>query len=48
MKPIILLDNTNHVVRCFDTYIQANHYRMMYNRPDWNIKSINNNYSYYT
>lgn len=39
MKPILLLDNTNHVIREFDTYKQANCFRMMNNRPDWSIAS---------
>lgn len=35
MKPILLLDNTNHIIREFDSYKQANQFRMMNNRPDW-------------
>lgn len=39
MKPILLLDNTNHVIREFDTYKQANCFRLANNRPDWSIAS---------
>lgn len=39
MKPILLLDSANHVIREFDTYKQANQFRMMNNRPDWAIAS---------
>ena len=39
MKPILLLDNTNHIIREFDSYKQANQFRMMNNRPDWSIAS---------
>lgn len=45
MKPILLLDRTNQIVRAFDTYKQANQFRMMNNRPDWAITS--RNYSHY-
>ncbi len=41
MKPILLLDSTGHVVRTFDSYRQANQFRMMNNRPDWSISSRN-------
>ena len=34
MKPILLLDNTNQIIREFDSYKQANQFRMMNNRPD--------------
>lgn len=34
MKPILLLDKTNHIIREFDSYKQANN-----NRPDWSIAS---------
>lgn len=39
MKPILLLDNTNNIIREFDTYKQANCFRMKNNRPDWSIAS---------
>lgn len=39
MKPILLLDKTNNIIREFDSYIQANQFRMMNNRPDWSIAS---------
>ena len=39
MKPILLLDSTDHIIQEFDTYKQANHFRMMNNRPDWSIIS---------
>lgn len=39
MKPILLLDSTDHIIQDFDTYKQANHFRMMNNRPDWAITS---------
>lgn len=39
MKPILLLDKTDHVIREFDSYKQANQFRMMNNRPDWAIAS---------
>ena len=39
MKPILLLDNTNHIIRKFDNYKQANQFRMMNNRSDWSISS---------
>lgn len=39
MKPILLLDKTDHVVREFDSYKEANQFRMMNNRPDWAIAS---------
>ena len=41
MKPILLLDSTEHVIKEFDTYKQANQFRMMNNRPDWAIVSKN-------
>lgn len=39
MKQILLLDSTNNIIREFDTYKQANQFRMMNNRPDWSIAS---------
>lgn len=39
MKQILLLDSTNNIIREFDTYKQANQFRMMNNRPDWYIAS---------
>lgn len=39
MKPILLLDNTNHVIREFDTYKQTNCFRLANNRPDWSTAS---------
>ena len=39
MKPILLLDNTNHIIREFDSYKQANQFRMINNRPDQFITS---------
>ena len=51
MKPILLLDSTDHIIQDFDTYKQANHFRMMNNRPDWSIasrKSFWNGCRYYS
>lgn len=45
MRPILLLDRTSHVVREFDTYRQANQFRMMNNRADWTISSRNYSHS---
>ena len=39
MKSILLLDSTNNIIREFDSYKQANQFRMMNNRPDWSITS---------
>lgn len=39
MKQILLLDSTNNIIREFDTYKQANQFRMINNRPDWSIAS---------
>lgn len=39
MKQILLLDSTKHIIREFDSYKQANQFRMMANRPDWSIAS---------
>lgn len=39
MKPILLLDNTNYIIREFDSYKQANQFRMMNNRPNQSIAS---------
>ena len=39
MKSILLLDNTNHIIREFDTYKQANCFRLVNSRPDWSIAS---------
>lgn len=49
MKPILLLDSTDHIIQDFDTYKQANHFRMMNNRPDWNIisKKFQYNHNHY-
>lgn len=51
MKQILLLDSTNNIIREFDTYKQANQFRMMNNRPDWSIASRklfwNGNQKYY-
>ena len=38
MKPILLFDNTNHIIREFDNYKQANQFRIINNRPNWSIK----------
>lgn len=51
MKPILLLDKTNNIIREFDSYKQANQFRMMNNRPDWSIasrKSFWNGCKYYS
>ena len=34
MKLILLLDNTNHIIREFDSYKQANQFKIMNNRLD--------------
>lgn len=39
MKSILLLDNTGHIIRPFESYKQAENFRSMNNRPDWIIKS---------
>ena len=39
MKSILLLNNTNHIIREFDSYKQANQFRIMNNRHDWSIAS---------
>ena len=39
MKPILLLNNTNHIIYEFDSYKQANQFRMINNRSDWSIAS---------
>ena len=38
MKQILLLDSTNNIIREFNSYKQANQFRMMNNRPNWSIK----------
>ena len=40
MTRILLLDNTGHVLRSFYSYREANHFRIMNNRPDWTIKYL--------
>ena len=39
MKQILLLDSTNNIIREFNSYKQANQFRMINNRPDWSITS---------
>ena len=39
MKQVLLLDNTDNIIKSFNDYKSANHYRNMYNRPDWSINS---------
>ena len=39
MKQILLLDSTNNIIREFDSYKQANQFRMINNRSDWSITS---------
>ena len=39
MKPILLLDNINPIIRKFDSYKQDNQFRMMNNRLNWSIAS---------
>ena len=51
MKPILLLDNTNHIIREFDSYKQANQFKMINNKHDWSIASkklFQNDQKYYT
>lgn len=52
MKPILLLDKTNNIICEFDSYKQANQFRMINNRPDWAIASRklfwNNSHRYYS
>ena len=38
MKQFLLLDSTGNIIKPFNDYKSANHYRNMYNRPDWSIK----------
>lgn len=38
MKQVLLLDSTDNIIKSFNNYKSANHYRNMYNRPDWSIK----------
>lgn len=38
MKQVLLLDSTDNIIKLFKNYKSANHYRNMYNRPDWSIK----------
>ena len=38
MKQFLLLDSTDNIIKPFNDYKSANHYRNMYNRPDWYIK----------
>ena len=38
MKQVLLLDSTDNIIKFFNDYKSANHYRNMYNRPDWYIK----------
>ena len=50
MKLILLLDNTNYIIREFDSYKQANQFRMINNRHNWSIASkklFQNNQKYY-
>ena len=39
MKQMLLLDSTNNIIREFDSYKQANQFRIINNRPDWSITS---------
>lgn len=41
------MDSTDHVVREFDSYKQANQFRMMNNRPDWSIASRRTMYNHH-
>ena len=38
MKPILLLDSINNIIREFDSYKQANQFRIINNRLNWSIK----------
>lgn len=52
MKPILLLDSTDSIIKEFDSYKQANQFRMMNNRSDWSIASrklfLNGSHRYYS
>ena len=41
MKQVLLLDSTGNIIKLFNDYKSANHYRNMYNRPDWCITRYN-------
>lgn len=34
---IAVIDNTNHLVRKFNTYKEADNFRIVNNRPDWKL-----------
>ena len=38
-KKFAVIDSTNHLVRCFDSYQTADNFRLMNNRFDWIIVS---------
>ena len=38
MKQVLLLDNTGNIIKHFNDYKTANHYRNMYKKHDWSIK----------
>ena len=38
MKQVLLLDSTDNIIKFFNDYKSANHYRNMYNRSAWSIK----------
>lgn len=38
-KKFAVIDSTNHLVRCFDSYQAADNFRLMNNRFDWIIVS---------
>lgn len=40
-KPIHLYDSTNYLLKTFNTYKEANKFRMINNRYDWQIKKSN-------
>ena len=39
IQKFAVIDNTNHLVRCFDSYQLANNFRSMNGRLDWLIVS---------
>lgn len=39
MNKVLLLDSTEHLIRPFESYKQADNFRSMNNRPDWTIKN---------
>ena len=38
MKQVLLLDSTSNIIKSFNDYKFTNHYRNIYNRPNWSIK----------